>query len=154
MPRNAKTGLPKKRQVALEEQAYASLRLTSDVLARAVEKLLKSADISPTQYNVLRILRGSPQGLPCSDIAGRMITRDPDITRLLDRLEKSGLATRCREAKDRRVVLTRITAKGLRLLETLDKPVRELHRKQLSHLGREHLRTLLELLQSARRQVD
>ena len=70
---------------------------TADLLSRNVEKVLRSADVSPTQYNVLRILRGAPEGLPCSEIGKRMITRDPDITRLLDRLEKRDLVTRCRE---------------------------------------------------------
>ena len=106
-----------------EEDAFVSLMRTSDLLARSVEKVLKSADISPTQYNVLRILRGAPQGLACSEIGKRMITRDPDITRLLDRLEKRELISRCRETKDRRMVLTRITAEGLRLLRELDAPV-------------------------------
>jgi hypothetical protein len=87
MAGKGKVGAGKRHPLPPEEEAYACLRLTSDVLARAVEKLLKAEDISPTQYNVLRILRGSPQGLSCCDIANRMVTRDPDITRLLDRME-------------------------------------------------------------------
>ena len=115
--------------------------------------MLRAADVSPTQYNVLRILRGSPQGLPCREIGQRMITRDPDITRLLDRLEKRALISRCRETKDRRTVLTRITPKGLRLLGELDAPVAEMHRTQLGHLGPERLRLLMELLEMARKEV-
>lgn len=136
-----------------EEDAYVSLLVTGDVLSRKVEKLLKTAHVSITQYNVLRILRGSPQGLPCREIASRMITRDPDITRLLDRLEKQGLVSRSRETKDRRMVLTRVTAKGLHLLAELDAPVMETHRTQLGHLGRERLGLLLELLEAARQKA-
>ena len=82
------------------------------MLSRGFAPLLKAEELSSTQYNVLRILRGAPEGLPCGEIGNRMITRDPDITRLLDRLEKRGLVSRCRETKDRRMVLTRITDKG------------------------------------------
>jgi DNA-binding MarR family transcriptional regulator len=82
-----------------------------------------------------------------------MITRDPDITRLLDRLEKRGLISRCRETKDRRMVMARITPEGLKLLARLDEPVQAAHRKQLGHLGRERLRALTELLYVSRSQV-
>jgi DNA-binding MarR family transcriptional regulator len=133
-----------------EELAYLDLLRTSDLLARPVAAILKSADLSSTQYNVLRILRGSPEGLPCGEIAGRMITRDPDITRLLDRLEKRALISRERATYDRRTVVTQITPAGLALLATLDKPVREAHRHQLSHLGPARLRQLSRLLRLAR----
>jgi DNA-binding MarR family transcriptional regulator len=83
-----------------------------------------------------------------------MITRDPDITRLLDRLEKRALISRCRETKDRRMVMARITPEGLKLLARLDEPVQEGHRKQLGHLGRARLCTLTDLLQAARAQVS
>lgn len=137
----------------MEEDVFVSLLRTGDLLSRRVEKVLRSAGVSPTQYNVLRILRGSPQGLPCSEIGCRMITRDPDITRLLDRLENQGLVSRRREAKDRRTVTARITPQGLRLLGDLDAPVTETHRNQLSHLGRNQLRSLLKLLEGARQKL-
>jgi DNA-binding MarR family transcriptional regulator len=133
-----------------EEAAFVDLLRTSDFLSRGVAAVLKSGDLSPTQYNVLRILRGSKQGLPCGEIASRMITRDPDITRLLDRLEKRGLVSRRRESRDRRTVLTRITPAGLALLARLDEPVRQAHRRQLGHLGRQRLQKLTELLRAAR----
>lgn len=129
---------------------FLDLLRTTDILARRLVPVLKAADLSPTQYNVLRILRGSPQGLPCGEIASRMITRDPDITRLLDRLGKRGLISRARERRDRRMVLTRISEKGLKVVRDLDGPVREAHRKQLGHLGRSRLRELSELLIAAR----
>src|SRR6201981_1987867 len=83
-----------------EEGAFLDLLRTTDLLSRGPAQVLKTEDLSATQYNVLRILRGAPQGLPCGEIASRMITRDPDITRLLDRLEKRGLVARARESKD------------------------------------------------------
>lgn len=133
---------------------FVSLWKTADLLSRSVERVLKSGDVSPTQYNVLRILRGAPQGLTCSEIGRRMITRDPDITRLLDRLERRGLISRCRETKDRRQVQTRITPEGLRLLAELDQPVAEIHRQQLGHLGREGLHSLQALLEKAREHAE
>ena len=136
-----------------EEAAYLDLVRTADVLTRAGIGVLRAEELSSTQYNVLRILRGSPEGLACGEIASRMITRDPDVTRLLDRLEKRGLISRCRETKDRRTVMARITPDGLKLLTQLDEPVQKTHRKLLGHLGRERLRALTELLRVARSQV-
>lgn len=136
-----------------EEAVFLDLLRTTDLLSRGLALLLRSEDLSATQYNVLRILRGSPQGLPCGEIASRMITRDPDVTRLLDRLEKRGLISRCRETHDRRTVMARITPEGLKLLAHLDEPVRNAHRHQLGHLGRERLAALSQLLGAARKAV-
>jgi len=133
-----------------EEAVFLDLLRTSDALSRRLAHVLKNEELSSNQYNVLRILRGAPEGLPCGEIGSRMITRDPDITRLLDRLEKRGLISRCRETKDRRMVLTRISAEGLKLLARLDEPVQEAHREQLGHLGRERLKALTELLRDSR----
>ncbi|HEV2422468.1 MAG TPA: MarR family transcriptional regulator [Candidatus Acidoferrales bacterium] len=133
-----------------EEAALLDLVRTADILSRGIIPVLKLGDLSPTQYNVLRILRGAREGLPCGEIAGRMITRDPDITRLLDRLERRRLIARARDDKDRRTVLTHITPAGLRLLATLDGPVQRAHRRQLAHLGPRRLRKLAELLRAAR----
>ena len=133
-----------------EEVTFLELCRTTDSLSRGLEFLLKAEDLSSNQYNVLRILRGSPDGLPCGEIGNRMITRDPDITRLLDRLEKRELISRSRETKDRRMVMARITPAGLELLARMDGPVREGHRRELGHLGRERLRQLTELLRVAR----
>jgi DNA-binding MarR family transcriptional regulator len=140
----------KRRPACPEEEAFLDLLRTTDLLTRRLAPVLKADDLSANQYNVLRILRGSPEGLPCGEIASRMITRDPDITRLLDRLEKRKLISRCRETKDRRMVMARITPDGLKLLGRLDEPVQEAHRQQLGHLGRERLRALTELLHAAR----
>jgi len=141
----------KPRRIACpEEEAFLDLLRTTDMLSRRPAQVLKTEDLSSTQYNVLRILRGAPEGLTCGEVANRMITRDPDITRLFDRLAKRSLISRRRETKDRRMVLTRITPAGLALLARLDGPVREAHRKQLGHLGRERLRSLSELLSACR----
>ena len=140
----------KQRPGSPEESAFLDLLRTCDLLSRGPAQLLKIEDLSATQYNVLRILRGAPEGLPCGEIASRMITRDPDITRLLDRLEKRGLISRSRDNKDRRTVIARITPGGLKLLARLDQPVQEIHRKQLGHLGRNRLGALAELLSAAR----
>ena len=137
-----------------EEAAFLDLLRTCDLLSRGPGQVLKTEDLSATQYNVLRILRGAPEGLPCGEIGSRMITRDPDITRLLDRLEKRELIARSRETKDRRMVMARITPEGLKLLARLDAPVQESHRKQLGHLGRERLRALTELLHACRTKVS
>lgn len=136
-----------------EEAAFLDLVRTADMLTRGVLGVLKAEDLSPTQYNVLRILRGSPQGLPCGEIAGRLITRDPDVTRLLDRMEKRGLILRARDNRDRRVVMAQITPEGLKLVDRLDEPVQKIHRKQLAHLGKQRLRALEKLLAAARAKV-
>lgn len=133
-----------------EEAAFLDLARTTEILSAPIVQLLKTQELSPAPYNVLRILRGSPEGLTCREIGERMITRDPDITRLLDRLEKRKLIARNRDDKDRRVVLTRITDAGFELLTKLDQPLREVHRKMLGHLGPERLRSLGQLLELCR----
>jgi DNA-binding MarR family transcriptional regulator len=134
----------------LEQQAYLSLQRTADVLARAAEEAIKPSGLSGTQYNVLRILRGAgPDGLCCREVAERMLTHDPDITRLLDRLEGRRLVVRARASKDRRVITVRITPEGLRILAKLDKPIELFHRRQLGHLGPRRLKRLIDLLNSA-----
>src|SRR2546421_1612709 len=139
-------GNQRRRAACPEEAAFLDLLRTTDMLSRGLAQILKTEDLSATQYTVLRILRGSSQGLACGEIAGRMITRDPDITRLLDRLEKRGLISRCRQARDRRTVLARITPGGLQALARLDQPVRAAHRRQLGHLSRKRLRGLAHLM--------
>src|SRR5258707_4072810 len=135
-----------------EEVTYLEMLRTMEALSHRFGQVLKAEDLSSTQYNVLRILRGAPEGLPCGEIGNRMVTRDSDITRLLDRLEKRGLIARWRDSKDRRMVLARITPEGLKMLDRLDEPIQEGHRKQLGHMGRERLKALCELLRVARRE--
>jgi DNA-binding MarR family transcriptional regulator len=135
----------------LEDRIFISLHKTADALGQEAEQLFKPHGLTGTQYNVLRILRGAePDGLACSGIGERMISHDPDMTRLLDRMEKRGLIVRHRQTDDRRVIKTRITPAGLTLLKNLDQPVRELHRRQFGHLPAARLKTLAELLEEVR----
>jgi DNA-binding MarR family transcriptional regulator len=137
----------------LEEEVCLNCIRTADWLTRGGVMLFRTVGLSPTQYNVLRILRGvGKPGISCHDIAARMVTREPDLTRLLDRLEKRGLATRTRQTDDRRVVICRITEAGLTLCAGLDEPVRQLHLRQLQHMGPEKLMQLSNLLEEARQQ--
>jgi len=138
--------------VCPEEAAFLDLLRSADMLSRGLVRLLRSEGLSATQYNVLRILRGAGGPLPCGEIANRMITRDPDVTRLLDRLERRGLVWRGRPSRDRRSVLAGITQEGLELLARLDGPVLEAHRHQLGHLGPKRLQLLTELLKAARQE--
>src|SRR5271169_4193053 len=108
MKKAIESGKGQRRGGCPEEAVFLDLIRTTDMLSRGLVRVLKTEDLSSTQYNVLRILRGSPAGLPCGEIANRMITRDPDVTRLLDRLEKRGLIARWRETKDRRMVMAKI----------------------------------------------
>jgi DNA-binding MarR family transcriptional regulator len=138
--------------VNLTEETFLNLQRTASALLQALTRFLREHELTPTQYNVLRILRGShPETLTCGDIGGRMVTPDPDVTRLLDRLEKRGLVFRTRDTMDRRVVRATITDDGLGLLERLDEPVPECLDGMLGHLSREDLRTLVELLERARK---
>ena len=141
------------KSASLEEQIFVELWRTADLLSRRAAQRMAAEELTPGQYNVLRILRGAGEGLPCGEIAARMITRDPDMTRLLDRLEQRGLISRCRDAADRRVVLTTISQKGSDLLAKLDEPLTAIHRAQLSPLGAERLELLRELLAAARAQT-
>ena len=136
---------------SLEAEVFLNLLRTAAALSRGAEELLKSAGLSPTQYNVLRILRGAgPHGLCCREVADRMITRDPDITRLVDRLERRDLLTRSRDSKDRRIITLRISEAGLKVLKDLDLPVDQYNRNVLSHMNKDDLRKLSELLVAAR----
>ncbi|MFZ0481052.1 MAG: MarR family transcriptional regulator [Terriglobales bacterium] len=137
-----------------EQEAYLSLLRTSDALEAIVESKLKEFGLTGTQYNALRILRGAgAEGLPCSEIGERMITHDPDITRLLNRLQKRALVIRARAKNDRRVIYGKITPAGLKLLREMDEPVEKHGREMLKHMGQEKLAQLIELLESVRGRV-
>jgi DNA-binding MarR family transcriptional regulator len=137
---------------ALEEQASLAMMKAADKLQGRVAEMLKEYGLSPTQYNALRILRGAgPEGLTCSQIGERMINRDPDITRLLARLEGRRLVIRRRERKDRRVVMTSITPAGLDLLRSIDEPIMDFHHHLLGHMGEARLKSLIRLLNAARK---
>ena len=135
-------------QAPLEQRIFLALLKAADALGQEAEQLTRSANLTATQYNVLRILRGAGrEGLACRGIGDRMITHDPDITRLLDRMEKRGLILRERQKDDRRVVKTRITPHGLEVLKPLDQPMRDLHKRQFRHMATTRLKTLYQLLE-------
>ncbi len=139
---------------SLEDEAVVSLHRTADVVNGRFSDMLKPYGLSPTQFNALRILRGAGDGgRTCSEIAERMINRDPDITRLLDRLERRGLVVRSREGRDRRVIITRINQAGLELLRSLDRPIEEFNRKEMGQFSEQQLRTLVKLLEAVREQA-
>lgn len=136
---------------SLEQEAMLSIHRTDAVLSYAIIETLRPFDITPTQYNVLRILKGArPDGLCRDDIRQRLISQVPDVTRLLDRLEEAGLVGRERDSADRRLVTSRITDKGLAILEKLDDPIVKSHKQQLGHMTKAELRTLITLLAKAR----
>jgi DNA-binding MarR family transcriptional regulator len=130
-----------------EREVYLLLQHVSGGLIHELATLLKPAGITPEQYHVLRILKDAGSaGIASSAVAERSPKGDPDVTRLLDRLERHGLASRTRDSVDRRVVTARITAEGRRLLDKLEKPVAALHAQQLGQLGERGLRDLRRLL--------
>ena len=136
----------------VEEEFFLSLLRTADLLNMRLSTTLKPSGLSPTQYNVLRILRGAGKaGMACGEIGERMITHDPDITRLLDRLEKRGLVARSRQEKDRRVVMASITSAGLEALRKLDPALAAFQETELGHVGKKSLATLIDLLAQVRR---
>ena len=137
--------------MSLEQEAHLALLRTAASVDHAVAEALRPYDITPTQYNVLRILRGAGGGGLCrNEVRERMVARVPDATRLLDRMEAAGLIQRERDSEDRRYVTTRISDSGHRLLAELDAPMAELHRRHFGHLAEEELRTLLCLLERLR----
>lgn len=136
---------------SLAQEAFLSMGRTWSVLEHAITEALKPHGITPTQYNVLRILRGAGEkGLCRNEVMERMIALVPDATRLLDRMEAADLIVRQRSSEDRRFVHARITEEGLELLAQLDDPILELHERQFAALGEEGLRGLIELLGQVR----
>ena len=152
MPSGLRTEIKQTRPFSSPEQeALLSLERTAAALLHGMAETFRPFDITATQYNVLRILRGAgPEGLCRNEISERLVTQVPDVTRLLDRLEDAGLVARERSESDRRMVNTRITRSGLALLEQLDRPIADAHKRQLGHMSRAQLRTLIDLLEIAR----
>lgn len=136
---------------SLEQEAHLSVIRTAAILADEVEQFLRPYELTGTQYNVLRILRGAePEGLCRNEVRDRMLTRMPDMTRLLDRMEDAGLVVRSRERDDRRMVLTRISPRGQKLLADIDDAVQKEHKSRFSRLDDSELRTVIELLAKVR----
>lgn len=139
------------RRTQAQYDAYVAIVRAAEDMNRDFAELLKADDLSIAQYNVLRILRGAGEpGLACGEIGERLIRHDPDITRLLDRLERRGLVARARDAKDRRVVRTLISPTGLEILTRLDDPVDAIHERQLGHMSETRLKALCTLVEESR----
>jgi DNA-binding MarR family transcriptional regulator len=137
---------------SLEQEAFLNLWRTYDRLRAFEDALFARHDLTPQQYNALRLLRGTHPGkLPTLTLASRLVSRAPDITRLLDKLDERGLIERLRPADNRRVVEVGITGAGLALLHELHAEIQACHVRQLGHLKRSELRTLIDLLRTARR---
>jgi DNA-binding MarR family transcriptional regulator len=133
-------------RAAANAEAHLALLKVANRLAHEFSAVMKPVDLSLSQYNVLRILRGAgSEGATCGQVIERMVQRDPDVTRLLDRLERRGLIARTREAGDRRIVRTHITEAGLELLASLDQPIDDLHHRHLGHLSDRRLADLRDL---------
>jgi DNA-binding MarR family transcriptional regulator len=136
---------------SVEGEAALNILRTAEFVFEKLNAVLKTFDLTFTQYNVLRILRGAgDQGIPCSELAERMIARDPDITRLLDRMERRSLIKRARQSNDRRVVLASIGVAGLRLLEESQMPMRRIMLDMMGKLGKAGLHSLIGLLEEVR----
>ncbi len=133
------------------EEALLNILRTADAVQRNLAEALKPLGLTVAQYNVLRILRGAGEaGRTCTEIGERMVARDPDVTRMLDRLHARGLIARERSGEDRRVVRTRITKQGLVLLEDAEAPIRAVRDRQFGHLRKEQLSVLIETLEAVR----
>jgi DNA-binding MarR family transcriptional regulator len=140
---------------SVEEQALLNLIRTADCLERALQQRIRPWGITSTQYNVLRILRGAhPRGLTCSAIGDRMLTAEPDVTRLVSRLKKIHFVRQQRDRHDRRVVWTQISDQGLKLLAEMDPVIEKGPVELLGHLGPADLEMLIRLAEEARRHCD
>jgi DNA-binding MarR family transcriptional regulator len=138
----------------VEQEAYLSILRTATELSHWTDQLLKSHGVTQAQYNVLRILRGAgADGLCRNQIAGRLVTAMPDVSRLLDRMEEAGWIERERGREDRRQVAAVITVAGTRLLAKLDAPLEDLHRAQFAKMGKGELKQLLATLTAVRERI-
>ena len=136
---------------SVEEEALLSIARTAALVEHAGSEAFKPFNLTITQYNVLRILRGAgEEGLCRNEVGERMVTKVPDVTRLLDRMDAAGLIVRQRGGQDRRFVATRITDKGLKLLEKIDRELPSIHARQIGHVSQKRLRELISILEEVR----
>lgn len=137
---------------SLEQEVFLNLWRTYDRLKAIEEQVFGEFDLSAQQYNTLRLLRSArPDAMPTLVLGSRLISRAPDMTRLLDRLEQRGLLGRERRPDNRRVVEVRITPRGMELLDAIGEAVRDCHGRQLGHMNEKQLQRLTLLLKEARR---
>jgi MarR family transcriptional regulator, 2-MHQ and catechol-resistance regulon repressor len=139
---------------SLEQEAMLNLVRTNDRFQFRFARLFREHGLTPSQYNVLRILRGEGKPLPILEIADRMVAAVPGITGLIDRLEAMGFVTRERSTEDRRVIFVAVTEKALKILDRIDRPLVDLHKALIGHLTRPELNELVRLLDKARQSLD
>jgi DNA-binding MarR family transcriptional regulator len=150
-PKKAKDSKPRRKFDSPQQEGFLSLWRTYDRLRALEDELFARHDLTPQQYNAMRLLAAEhPERLRTLELARRLVSRAPDITRLLDKLERRGLIGRERPPDNRREVRIGITESGLALLEQLREPIRECHGRQLGHLSRKELDELIALLKTAR----
>ncbi len=137
-----------------EQEAALNLARTNDLVAIRFERLFRDYALTPSQYNILRIVRGEGKPLPILEIASRTVTVVPGITGLIDRLEKAEFVARRRCTEDRRVIFVEILPKGLEVLARLDQPVLDLHHELMGHLSEKELKELIRLLEKVREPLD
>lgn len=155
MAKSLRDELKKKRAFdSVEQEAMLSILRTSDLLENRLARLLREHDLTPSQYNVLRILRGEGAPMPCLEVAARMIQVAPAITRVVDQLLARELIQKTQSNEDRRVFLVQLTASGNALLRTLDKPILQLHTTLLGNVSPANLKELIGSLALIRQQVD
>ena len=136
---------------SLEDEVFVNVVRTAEALNRRYAEFLKSYNLTVAQYNVLRILRGAgSEALICREIGERMISYDPDVTKLLDRLEAAGFVSRERQQADRRVIIVKISQEGAQLLQQIDEPLSDFVKNLLGHLNKQQLKTLNSLTEAAR----
>ncbi len=135
---------------SLEQEAYLALWRTYDRMRAIEDELFAGFELTAQQYNLLRLLRAAHEPVPTLSLAERMVSRAPDITRMIDKLEERKLLTRTRSKKDRRTVLVALSQVGIALLDQIAEPLRECHERQLGHLNDQQLKSLLALLKAAR----
>ena len=135
---------------SLEQEAMLGILRTSDLLENRLARLLREYDLTPSQYNAMRIMRGEGEPMPCLEVAQRMIQVAPAITRVVDQLIGRGLISKQQSREDRRVFLVELTASGTRLLKKLDEPIQSLHQSLLGHVSKSDLKMLNGILEIAR----
>ena len=139
---------------SLQQEAMLSILRTSDLLENRLARLLRQYDLTPSQYNAMRIMRGEGEPMPCLEVAVRMIQVAPAITRVVDQLVGRGLIKKQQSSEDRRVFLVDLTASGTRLLKKLDEPIQSLHQSLLGHVSKSKLNMLNGILETAREEIE
>ncbi|WP_345328532.1 MarR family winged helix-turn-helix transcriptional regulator [Novipirellula rosea] len=139
---------------SVEQEAMLSIMRTSDLLENRAARLLRNYQLTPSQYNAMRIMRGEGKPMPCLEVADRMIQVAPAITRVVDQLVSRGLISKTQSSEDRRVFLVQLTVAGKALLRKIDAPIDRLHQTLLGHVSQRDLKSLIATLADARNGIQ